>query len=162
MCTFSLGGHLEQNRSLVFYWCPSAELTGRHGVVMAMYRLLDCQCFCVWCVNWDPEPRVSSCATAEDIPFGFSASVSSNVPSHALVHFQQMYVYYFVPQSALTSFPLVQFFFFTCTALETFPQKWQQCLWMKIESSVIMLLFSFRGWCDKGCRQHRNDKRKIC
>lgn len=95
MSTFSLEGHLEHNCSLVSYCCPSAELTGRVGVVTAMCRLLGRQCFCVWCVNWDPRPSVSSCATADGIPLGFSACSLLNPLSHAFMHHYIIHVYGF-------------------------------------------------------------------
>lgn len=41
---FSQEGHLEHNYSLVFYCCPSAELTGREGFVTATCGLLGHQC----------------------------------------------------------------------------------------------------------------------
>lgn len=119
--TFSLEGHLEHNCSLVFYCCPSAELTGRDGVVTAMCGLLGCQCFCVWCVNWDPQPLVSSCATADDIPLGFSACFLLNRLSRAFMRYSIIHVYNFLLQSAITSLPSAQF-------ISTVWQKWEKCL----------------------------------
>lgn len=65
--------------SLVVYCCPSAELTAMDGLVAAMCRAVGCQCSCVWCTNWDPGVHVSSCATAEDIFLGFSATFLWNL-----------------------------------------------------------------------------------
>lgn len=85
MTAYSLKGHLECNGSLVFYCCPSAELTAMDGVVTAMCRALGCQCLCVWCTNWDPQVHASSCATAEDIVLEFSACFHWNL-LHALLN----------------------------------------------------------------------------
>lgn len=107
MSTYSVEGHLEHKCSLVFYRCPSAELTGRDWVVTAMCRFLGRQCFCVWCVNWDPQPCVSSCATADDIPLGFSACFPSNHLSRASMHYHIIRVYSFALLLAVTSLPSV-------------------------------------------------------
>lgn len=83
MSTCSLKGHLEWKFSLVFYCCPSAELTAMDGVVTAMCGALGFSYFSVSCANWDPQVQASSCATAEDIFPGFSVCFHWN---HAWLH----------------------------------------------------------------------------